>query len=212
MELLIRCAVLSGLWLVGCAPTPQIGSNTRPDDLSAGGHRSEAAAHAEEARLDSREGHGSSRADTVSESTGHDDALRQRSEAQTHLNDAAILERAVQTECATFPAAERPQCGFGGRQVTSVEDLPDGARIRFAAGGPAAAATLTRVRCTHAYADFAGRNTMPACVVAIRDLSIAAGDDNGAVVLTLTTSDVPSVAELRRRAHAITQPATPTGR
>ncbi|MEI8254550.1 MAG: hypothetical protein WCJ30_02635 [Deltaproteobacteria bacterium] len=149
------------------------------------------------------------RADTVSESTGHDDAIAQRREAQLHLDDAAVLDRAVQTECAAVPAAERAQCNFGTRRVLSVEDLPDGARIRFAAGGPPAVATLPRVRCAHAYADQTGRNTMPECVVAIRDLSVTAADDGGAVLLTLTTTDRTSVVELRRRAHELTRPAAP---
>ncbi|MEI8254718.1 MAG: hypothetical protein WCJ30_03510 [Deltaproteobacteria bacterium] len=196
-------AVFSGLWLLGCAPTAPIGTNRNPEDLSAGGHRHEAAIHLQEAVLDNRPAPGTSRMDTIGETTNSDEAIRQQRKAQIHLNDAIVLENAMHTECAPITPAERPLCGFGGRRVASVEDLPDGSRIRFAGDGAAVRETLSRARCAHAYADFVGRNSMPSCVVAVRDLSIAATYEQGTVVLTLTSSNGAVVPDLRRRAHSL---------
>lgn len=204
MHRLSPLAIVTGLVFAGCSAGPAIGSNTHPEDQSAGGHRAEAAQHDQESRHESERANSGVAAIDPAGATrlnDDDDAAAQQREAQEHRLDAAALENNMNSACAQVPAAERPQCTIGSRRAAGVEDVPGGVRIRFAAGGDPAAATASRARCTHAYADFTGRETMPACVLAVRDLTIDARDESGAVVLTLTTADAASVAELRRRAR-----------
>ena len=196
--------VFAGLTVVGCTPTPIIGSNTGPEDLSSGGHRAEAARHAQEAQYDSEHSQAATaRADTASDSNSQDDAIAQQREAQTHLRDAALLERTMQTDCASVAVLERPRCSFGSHQVAAVDDLPTGVRVRFAPGGDTVPPTLARVQCTHSYADYAGRDTMPSCVLAIRDLAVDVREELGAVVLVLTSANAVSVTAVRLRAHVL---------
>ncbi len=205
-------ALLSGLWLLGCTPTPAIGSNRNPEDLSAGGHRHEATLHLEQAAQDARQAPSASRVDTATDVDTSADAAIQRREAQIHLNAAVTLERAMQTECAPIAPAERRQCGFGDRDIASVEDVQNGVRIRFATAEPGVRETQTRARCAHAYADFVGRAALPGCLVALRDLSISALSDQGAVTLVLTSTNQTVVPELRRRAHALVRRPSTGGR
>jgi hypothetical protein len=62
---------------------------------------------------------------------------------------------------------------------------------------------MSRSRCTHAYADYVGREHMASCVLAIRDLTMEARDEHGTVTFLLTTTDRRSIATLQQRAHGM---------
>lgn len=194
-----------------CAASPAVGSNVRTEDLNAQGHRAEAVEHREAAERHGEQQHLVTNARGPVAPLPHaDDAQAHSSEANAHDRAASSLETAYRAACAAVPANEHARCAVEGRAIASVTDVPGGARVVFAPGGPDATATLQRYECTHRYADFAGREALANCLLAVRDITLLTHTQGTSVVLTATTADAPSVDELRRRARVgFSAPTTP---
>jgi hypothetical protein len=197
---------MTALVSVACGgPQANVPSNVREEDESAAAHRAEAARHLAVARVDANDTTAaqSGRVDEAADLNIADDMVAQEDEAVEHERDAADLQRVMETDCVNVAVPQRSQCSLGDHRAIAVQDIPNGVTIRFASGGDELQPTLSRIHCSHAYADFAGRRTMPTCVLAIRELTIEGHDDTHAIVVTLTTTRHSALPRLQQRAHAL---------
>jgi hypothetical protein len=182
----------------GCGHT-----GVRAEDQSAVAHRAEASRDTVAARHDASEPDRNIGPRQIALFVAPSDfaAAHERDAAQ-HTAAADSLDQRVRRECVAVAVTDRSGCPFAGRPVAHIDDVPGGVRMRFAPGGDDAARTALLTRCHAAVLAQQGRETMPSCPLATRALSVQASLDAGSVLLTLTTSDEASVAELRRRARA----------
>lgn len=199
---------LAAVFPLGCGG----GRGTEPDDMSARDHRRAAAG--DEAEADSHEAEydpdarstGSAAAqsrdivyglDAYDPSEPHLAAAQRLHDlAAEHQAAAASLEAFEAEECARFPAATRVVCPLLG-QLSGVDDIDGGVRLRFAEGVNLEA-VADHLRCHVAFARTRGREGMSHCPMYVEGARVGA---DGGVTLT-TGAGTEAVAELRRRARA----------
>jgi hypothetical protein len=193
------------LLLVACRSGPQV----NPDDLSAAGHRAEAAREYELAAEASRPKPGPPEPTVVDRPSGatvyqprSDDpaeldrerAARHRAHARAHEEAAAELERFEAQECKGLLPAERFACPLLG-PVSAVTDVPHGVRIRLS-HPEAAPVVLARMRCHLAFARARGFERVATCPLYLRGLRLEPGPDAGEI--DLLVDDPAREAELRQ--------------
>jgi hypothetical protein len=213
VEETMRIALL-GLALLGagCA------RGVRPDEMSAVGHRREAAAEEAEARRHhdlydpkasvSRPGRGAQRGDSGVDGSTYNPTEWHRGEANAHLAHAqqhaaaaASLEGFEEAECRSLAAPTRAACPMLGR-VEAIEDVKGGVRIRFAEEVPVSA-VVQHMRCHLAYARARGFDKGADCPLYIRGERIEATPDARGV--QILGADKAAEQEIRRRSREAAQ-------
>jgi hypothetical protein len=146
-----------------------------PDELSAQGHRQQAA--------------------QVSESGGFGSSERRIRHAQEHLAAAAYLEDFEEAECRDLPSATRSACPLIG-SVAEIADVPGGVRLWFADKAPVDA-TLAHMRCHFAYAQTTGFQSSTTCPLYVRGIEISRASDPRAI--DIASKDAKTAVEIRKR-------------
>jgi hypothetical protein len=213
MRLLTALALL----LAGCGS-----SAPRPDDMSAAAHRGEAdrervvareqmaadhtAAHPElgvtprpeigrspwtEPHPEADKQAGSPLLHSAEEHFGH---------AREHERAAEELERFEDSACSAIAPEARPSCPLL-HDVTGIEDVPGGVRVRFA-DGVAVAGVVARIRCHLAYARARGYAGADDCPLYVRGVAASADGDH-AIQLRATERELTRRIRALSRAQAV---------
>jgi hypothetical protein len=187
----------------------------KPDDMSAADHRDAARHERELAQQNARlYDPGASRASPLAPpaAPGSDvvfpasiynptegylrEADKHREHARQHERAAAALENFEEGACREFPAQTRAACPLLGA-VTTLEDVPRGVRVTFAAG-TRVDAVVEHMRCHYAYARTRAFDPRVTCPLYMPGISIRRA---GALAVDLVAPDEAHVAELRTRSR-----------
>ncbi len=196
-----------------CAASP---AAVKPDEMSAGAHRQEAArermlAEEDYARYQPR---ASAPIPQVPQPDGprmypldlyrYNPTERAIGEAEQHLRHAReheaaarALEQYEEADCGRLPPKVRAACPVLG-PVQSVEELPDGVRIHLPPGAPRDT-VLAHMRCHLAFARARGFGGVADCPLYMRGVEIAAGADAGAI--ELRSGDAETARQIRLRSR-----------
>jgi hypothetical protein len=124
------------------------------------------------------------------------EADKHMTKALTHEQSAEALEAFEAHECARVPQRQRAACPL--LQTAIVEDLPDGVRLRFAAGAAVHDLALL-MRCHLAFARARGFSNVPDCPLYLPGVDINEVADGSAI--DVVSQRHGGAAEIRRRAH-----------
>jgi hypothetical protein len=205
----LRIVLLLELTLGACA------SRQRADELSAAEHRRAAERERDQAMAEVMRDSAPVASGPLTTGVGHpgsaawllvvDERGAAKARAFDHLAHAAehdamanALEGFESTECGAVAPKARAACPF--LSVASVEDLPNGVRLRL--GAPDTRSdVLAEMRCHLAFAHAHGKLRAPDCPLYIGGVDIV-GAPNDAGAIDLVASSPAIATELRRRAHA----------
>jgi hypothetical protein len=209
-------ALLSSAAMSGCTRP------VRTDDMSATAHRREAVKERSEAdehlrqydpnaraRVPGGLSHGRSdvsAADVIVDynptSWNLGAAERHKAHAAEHERAAQELDRFEAEECKAFQSGVRSACPFIG-PVRVSEEIPNGVRIRLAAGAPVAT-VAAHMRCHLAFAR-SRAFAVSECPLTLRGTEVGVTADGAAI--EIISRDHSTVRELRRRAAALVEVA-----
>jgi hypothetical protein len=200
--------------VVACAtPSPK---KVSPDELSAEGHRNEAAAEAANARSHEEQySPGSVELSPARDRSGDGDLLNaatlqnpteshltqaqwHKAHADAHLEAARKLEAFEDEACRGVPAKERGACPLLG-PVTAIRDVAGGVAIDLSPKVDAAKATAV-MRCHYAFARTRGFSPVAAaCPLYVRGLLI---EQAGQHTVEITAKDAANTKHVRESARA----------
>jgi hypothetical protein len=206
----ITLALMTTLGL-GCGQTSP---SVRPDEMSAEGHRQEAAKTAAAADRERREADARMPPPNLTLTGGgnpqgyyydrnvydarneHPLRARELSEhARQHERAATALEQFEEAECRQFPPATRAACPLLG-PVVRITDIADGVDVELAPGTRVDAA-LAHMRCHLAFAQAHGFQAATSCPLYIKGIEIHAGTTPRTI--EIVASDRKTARELQER-------------
>ena len=187
--------------------------SVRPDEMSAEGHRQEAAKVSEQASTTAStppapppnlgqnpggdpQGYYSPVNSETATAEQAAKAQRLAAHARQHLKAAAALEASEDAECQSTPRAERAACPLMG-PATSIENIPQGVRVRFTSVAPVDR-ILKNMRCHLAFSRSRGFDEVAGCPLYVRGIQIAQGPD--ASTIDIVSKDPKVATEIRARA------------
>jgi len=127
------------------------------------------------------------------------EAGRHRDHAAAHRTAAASLERFESSECSGIEPEVRASCPLLG-PIETIENIPRGVRLRFAAG-TWGAEVVTLMRCHVAFARTRGWPAETECSLYLRGVIVTRSPDRSGV--DLTADDAGARTALRKRARTL---------
>ncbi len=161
------------------------GSGTRPEDMSAKAHETEARESDSSANL--HEAMAASGGQQGGSARHYGMSASARRHADAHRVAAATLRSNETVECQGLDNEVRAYCPLVMLPVTLVERTPDGVRVTYA--GANAEMLLHEVKCHVANGATIGRKDMDGCPLYQNGLSITTAIVPGGAVLILSTKD-----------------------
>jgi hypothetical protein len=215
-----------GLVLVGSCATTPAPPPVRPEELSAAGHRQEAARERARAEDAFARYQPTARASMPTAPAGTTDgprlypldlypynpteraiadAERHLRHAREHEAAAAVLEGFEDAECRDLAPKARAACPVLA-PVAAITDRADGVHIVFSAGA-AVAATVAHMRCHLAFARARGFADAGDCPLYMRGVEIVASRDGGGV--DVVSRDASVAREIQVRSRVVSTPPSP---